>query len=422
VNLGVKMRQSKPKAFGLGGPPSLQKLSPAFAESRRSFTARAFERDAPVRRLDWVVFATSLALSVIGCLLVWSATRPRHNLTGGDPQAFLKKNLLNLAIGLALFVVVSVVGHRRMRAAVPFIGILAMLGLFAALSPLGATINGQRAWILLPAGFSLQPAELAKIGVILGMGMILAERVDTGDVERPGNRAVFLSLVVGLLPIGVIMLMPDMGSAMVIGMIILGVLLASGAPARWIVGLMVLGGIGATAVWKLGILSQYQIDRFAAFANPDLDPAGVGYNVAQAKLALGSGGLLGKGLFQGPQTQGQFVPEQQTDFIFSVAGEELGLVGCAVILCLFGLLLWRGVRIAVNADDLFGTIIASGVVAWLGFQMFENIGMNVGIMPVAGLPLPFISYGGSSMFAIWIAVGLLQSVHMRGAASLGKFK
>ncbi|NUS59002.1 MAG: FtsW/RodA/SpoVE family cell cycle protein, partial [Streptomycetaceae bacterium] len=162
------MRQSKPKAFGLGGPPSLQKLSPAFAESRRSFTARAFERDAPVRRLDWVVFATSLALSVIGCLLVWSATRPRHNLTGGDPQAFLKKNLLNLAIGLALFVVVSVVGHRRMRAAVPFIGILAMLGLFAALSPLGATINGQRAWILLPAGFSLQPAELAKIGVILG--------------------------------------------------------------------------------------------------------------------------------------------------------------------------------------------------------------------------------------------------------------
>lgn len=422
MNLGVKMRQSKPKAFGLGGPPSLQKLSPAFAQSRRSFTARAFERDAPVRRLDWVVFATSLALSVIGCLLVWSATRPRHNLTGGDPQAFLKKDLLNLAIGLVLFVIVSVVGHRRMRAAVPFIGILAMLGLFAALSPLGATINGQRAWILLPAGFSLQPAELAKIGVILGMGMILAERVDTGDLERPGNRAVFWSLVVGLLPIGVIMLMPDMGSAMVIGVIILGVLLASGAPARWIVGLMVLGGIGATAVWKLGILSQYQIDRFAAFANPDLDPAGVGYNVAQAKLALGSGGLLGKGLFQGPQTQGQFVPEQQTDFIFSVAGEELGLVGCAVILCLFGLLLWRGIRIAVNADDLFGTIIASGVVAWLGFQMFENIGMNVGIMPVAGLPLPFISYGGSSMFAIWIAVGLLQSVHMRGAASLGKFK
>ncbi|WP_436775643.1 rod shape-determining protein RodA [Yinghuangia sp. YIM S09857] len=418
MNLGLKMRQSKPKAFGLGGPPTLQKLSPAFAQQRRSFAARAIERDAPVRRLDWILFAAGLALSVIGSLLVWSATRPRTHLTGGDPQAFLKKHLLNLAIGLVLFVVIAVVGHRRMRVLVPFIGIIAMLGLFAALSPLGATINGQKAWILLPAGFSLQPAELAKISVILGMAMLLSERVDTGDVERPGNRAVFWAVVLALTPIGVIMLMPDLGSAMVIAVIILGVLLASGAQARWIGGLLFLGAAGAVAVWKLGILSQYQIDRFSAFADPSLDPAGVGYNVAQARLAIGSGGLFGKGLFQGNQTQGQFVPEQQTDFIFSVAGEELGLVGCAVILFLFGLVLWRGIRIAANADDLFGTIIAAGVVAWLGFQMFENIGMNIGIMPVAGLPLPFVSYGGSSMFAIWIALGLLQSVHMRGARSL----
>ncbi|MDI2127379.1 rod shape-determining protein RodA [Yinghuangia seranimata] len=392
----------------------MQKLSPAFSQ-RRSFAARAIERDAPVRRLDWMLFGSALALSVIGALLVWSATRPRTQLTGGDPQAFLKKHLLNLAIGLVLFTVVAVVGHRRMRVLVPFIGIVAMFGLFAALSPLGATINGQKAWILLPAGFSLQPAELAKIGVILGMAMLLAERVDTGDVERPGNRAVFWSLVVAVAPIGVIMLMPDMGSAMVIGVIILGVLLASGAQARWMAGLMMLGAVGAAAVWKLGILSQYQIDRFAAFADPSLDPAGVGYNTAQARLAIGSGGLTGKGLFHGQQTAGQFVPEQQTDFVFSVAGEELGLIGCAVILFLFSVVLWRGIRIASNADDLFGTIIASGVVAWLGFQMFENIGMNIGIMPVAGLPLPFVSYGGSSMFAIWIALGLLQSVHMRGA-------
>ncbi|MGW0663315.1 rod shape-determining protein RodA [Streptodolium elevatio] len=418
MNLGLKMRQSKPKAFGLGGPPTLQKLSPAFAQQRRSFAARAIERDAPVRRLDWMLFAAALALSVIGSLLVWSATRPRTHLTGGDPQAFLKKHVLNLAIGLVLFVIIAVVGHRRMRVLVPFIGILAILGLFAALSPLGATINGQKAWILLPAGFSLQPAELAKIGVILGMAMLLSERVDTGDVERPGNRAVFWSVLLAMTPIGIIMLMPDLGSAMVIGVIILGVLLASGAQARWIGGLVFLGAAGAVAVWKLGILSQYQIDRFSAFTNPELDPAGVGYNVAQARLAVGSGGLTGTGLFQGNQTQGQFVPEQQTDFIFSVAGEELGLIGCAVILFLFGVVLWRGIRIAANADDLFGTIIAAGVVAWLGFQMFENIGMNIGIMPVAGLPLPFVSYGGSSMFAIWIAIGLLQSVHMRGARSL----
>ncbi len=420
MNLGLKMRQSKPKAFGLGGPPSLQKLSQGAAQERRSFAARALERDAPVRRLDWVLFGASLALSVIGSLLVWSATRPRTHLTGGDPQAFLKKHLLNMVVGLVLFAVVAMVGHRRMRVLVPFIGIAAMLGLFAALSPLGATINGQKAWIVLPAGFSLQPAELAKIGVILGMAMLLSERVDTGDLERPGNRAVFWAVLLAMTPIGVIMLMPDLGSAMVIGVIIMGVLLASGARIRWLVGLATLGLAVALAVWKLGLVSQYQIDRFRAFADPDLDPAGAGYNVKQAVIAVGSGGPNGTGLFQGNQTQGQYVPEQQTDFIFSVAGEELGFIGCTVILFLFGALLWRGVRIAVNADDLFGTIIAAGVVAWLGFQMFENIGMNIGIMPVAGLPLPFVSYGGSSMFAIWIAIGLLQSVHMRGAKAYTK--
>ncbi|UGQ09778.1 rod shape-determining protein RodA [Yinghuangia sp. ASG 101] len=420
MNIGLKMRQTKPKAFGLGGPPTLQKLSPGNDREPRSFAARALERDAPVRRLDWVLFGASLALSVIGSLLVWSATRPRTHLTGGDPQAFLKKHLLNMVIGLVLFAIVAMVGHRRMRVLVPFVGIVAMLGLFAALSPLGATINGQRAWILLPAGFSLQPAELAKIGVILGMAMLLSERVDTGDLERPGNRAVFWAVLLAMAPIGVIMLMPDLGSAMVIGVIIMGILLASGARIRWLVGLATLAVVVALAVWKLGMVSEYQIDRFRAFADPDLDPAGAGYNVKQAGLAVGAGGLTGAGLFQGNQTQGQFVPEQQTDFVFSVAGEELGLIGCAVILFLFAALLWRGVRIAVNADDLFGTIIAAGVVAWLGFQMFENIGMNIGIMPVAGLPLPFVSYGGSSMFAIWIAIGLLQSVHMRGAKALTK--
>jgi rod shape determining protein RodA len=137
-----------------------------------------------------------------------------------------------------------------------------------------------------------------------------------------------------------------------------------------------------------------------------------------ARIAIGSGLLHGMGLFNGTQTKGQFVPEQQTDFVFTVAGEELGFIGCSVILALFAVVLWRGVRIATNADDLFGTIIAAGVVSWFGFQTFENIGMNLGIMPVAGLPLPFVSYGGSSMFAVWMAIGLLQSVHMRHAKAL----
>jgi rod shape determining protein RodA len=398
------------------GTPDLGRLAPVFTP-RRSFTRQIIQRDAPVRRLDWMLLGSALALSLVGSLLVWSATRNRRGLTGGDPQFFFKRHLLNLAIGLVLATGVAIIGHRRLRPFAPFVGIAAMLGLLAALSPLGSTINGQRAWIQLGAGFSVQPAELAKIAVILCMGMILAERVDTGDLDRPGDKSVFWALAVAALPMGVIMLMPDLGSVMVVAMIVLGVLLASGAKARWMIGLVAAAAAGAAAIVHLGLLSAYQIDRFRAFANPDFDPAGVGYNTKMARIAIGSGGLFGQRLFHGEQTSGQYVPEQQTDFVFSVAGEELGFVGCCAIIGLFAIVLWRGIRIAVHADDLFGTIVAAGVVAWFAFQMFENVGMNLGIMPVAGLPLPFVSYGGSSMFAIWMGIGLLQSVHMRHAVA-----
>jgi rod shape determining protein RodA len=266
---------------------------------------------------------------------------------------------------------------------------------------------------VLGGGFSLQPSEFTKITIILGMAMMLSARVDAGDRLFPDHRTVAQSLGFAILPMAIVMLMPDLGSVMVMAVIVLGVLLASGASNRWVLGLIAAGAGGAIAVWQLGVLDQYQIDRFAAFANPALDPAGVGYNTNQARIAIGSGGLLGKGLFDGSQTTGQFVPEQQTDFVFTVAGEELGFVGAALIIVLLGVIMWRGCRVARNATDLYGTIIAAGIVAWFAFQSFENIGMTLGIMPVAGLPLPFVSYGGSSMFAVWIAIGLLQAIHMK---------
>jgi len=163
------------------------------------------------------------------------------------------------------------------------------------------------------------------------------------------------------------------------------------------------------------VLDQYQIDRLLAFTNPNLDPQGIGYNTNQARIAIGSGGLWGVGLFHGSQTSGQFVPEQQTDFVYTVAGEELGFAGSFLIIVLFGVILWRALRIAMRADDLFGTLVATGVVCWFTFQMFENIGMVTQIMPVTGVPLPFVSYGGSSMFANWMAIGLLENVHLRRA-------
>lgn len=304
-------------------------------------------------------------------------------------------------------------GHRTLRGAVPILYGLSVLLVLAVLTPLGATVNGAHAWIIIGGGFSLQPSEFTKITIILVMAMLLAERVDAGDQLHPDHRTVAKALGLAAVPMAVVMGMPDLGSVMVMVVIVLGVLLASGASNRWIAGLLGAGVAGAIAIWQLGLLDEYQIARFAAFANPALDPAGVGYNTNQARIAIGSGGLLGTGLFHGTQTTGQFVPEQQTDFVFTVAGEELGFLGAGLILVLLGVVLWRACRIARETSELYGTIVAAGIIAWFAFQAFENIGMTLGIMPVAGLPLPFVSYGGSSMFAVWVAVGLLQSIRVQ---------
>ena len=386
--------------------------SPRYSPQRGA-VGRLLARESPLRRMDWVLVGAAVALSGMGSLLVWSATRSRSDINHGDPQYFLVRHLLNLAIGMGLCVGIVLLGHHRLRTAVPFLYGFAVLAVLAVLSPLGSTVNGAHSWIVLGGGFSVQPSEFCKIAIILGMATLLSARVDAGETPYPQGKAIVQALALAGVPIGVILLMPDLGSTMVMVVIILAVLLASGAPTRWLLGLIVVGGLGAFAVVQLHLLKQYQIARFAAFADPRLDPAGVGYNTAQARIAIGSGGLSGQGLFHGTQTTGQFVPEQQTDFVFTVAGEELGFLGAGLIILLLAVVLWRACRIARDALDLYSTIVAAGVVAWFGFQGFENIGMTLGIMPVAGIPLPFVSYGGSSMFAIWTGIGLLQSVRMQ---------
>ncbi|MCP9207350.1 rod shape-determining protein RodA [Streptomyces cucumeris] len=374
-------------------------------------------RDSLVRRLDWVLLVCALALSAIGAALVYSATRNRTELNQGDPYYFLVRHALNTGIGLLLAIGTIWLGHRTLRGAVPILYGLSVVLVLAVLTPLGSTVNGAHAWIQVGGGFSLQPSEFAKITIILGMAILLATRVDAGDRVHPDHRTVVQSLGLAALPIAIVLLMPDLGSVMVMAVIVLAVLLASGASNRWVAGLILTAVTGAVLIWQLGVLDQYQIDRFAAFANPALDPAGVGYNTNQARIAIGSGGLTGKGLFHGTQTTGQFVPEQQTDFVFTVAGEELGFLGAGLIIVLLGIVLWRACRIARDTSELYGTVVAAGIIAWFAFQAFENIGMTLGIMPVAGLPLPFVSYGGSSMFAVWIAVGLLQSIRVQRPVS-----
>ncbi|MCX4667235.1 rod shape-determining protein RodA [Streptomyces sp. NBC_01381] len=382
-------------------------------ERSKASIARLFARDSMLRRLDWPILLSALALSAIGSALVYSATRNRTELVGDDPYAFALKHLLNIGIGIVLMAGTIWLGHRTLRTAVPILYGISVFLVLLVLTPLGATINGAHAWIVIGGGLSLQPSEFVKITIILGMAMLLAARVDAGDRVHPDHRTVVQALGLAVVPILIVLLMPDLGSVMVMAMIVLGVLLASGASNRWVFGLLGTGAAGAVAVWQLGVLDDYQIARFAAFANPALDPAGVGYNTNQARIAIGSGGLTGTGLFKGSQTTGQFVPEQQTDFVFTVAGEELGFLGAGLILVLLGVLLWRACRIARETTELYGTIVAAGIIAWFAFQAFENIGMTLGIMPVAGLPLPFVSYGGSSMFAVWVAVGLLQSIKVQ---------
>ncbi len=379
---------------------------------RRKQLVRRVRRNATnFARLDLRLLSAALALSLIGALLVWSATRVKLISAGDDPQVFVIKHLLNLIVGLVLAWVVMRIDYRTLRAYTPVVYGVVLLALLVVLTPLGYSINGAQAWIDLPGGFTLQPGEFAKIAVILAMAMVLAER-DIGR-ETPPGADVRYALLWAAGPILLIMLQPDLGTVLVIAAVVVAIIAASGAAARWVVGLVGGGLVAGGIAIVLGVLSKYQVDRLLAFIYPDQDPQGIGYNTAQARIAIGNGGVFGAGLFQGHQTQGAFVPYQKTDFIFSVAGEELGLIGASVIIVLFGVVVWRGIEIARQSRDPFGRLVATGVVLWLAFQAFENIGMNLGIMPVTGVPLPFVSYGGTSMFAAWIGIGLLESVHLR---------
>jgi len=379
--------------------------------SYAALASRPPPRDWPLRRLDPVLALAVAGLVAMGSLLVWSATRQRMIDADLDPQAFLKRHLVNAAIGLVVGAAAAMVDYRSLQAYAPLVYLASCAGLVAVLSPLGTTINGAHSWIVLGGGFQLQPAEFAKVALVVGMALLLAEHRDRETTPRGGD--VVLVLALAAVPIALVLLQPDLGTALVLVFIVLGVLAIAGASAGWIGGLLLAGAVVAVGAVQVGVLDDYQVARFAAFANPELDPRGVGYNTNQARIAIGSGGLLGKGLFEGTQTAGRFIPEQQTDFIFTVAGEELGLVGASVLLALLGVVLWRGLRIASLATDTFGRLVAAGVVSWFAFQSFVNVGMTLGIMPVTGLPLPFVSYGGSAMFANLIAVGLLQNVHAR---------
>jgi rod shape determining protein RodA len=365
-----------------------------------------------LRGYDLVLLSAALLLCLIGALLVWSATRTRLADTGGNPQTYLAKHLLNTALAAVLLFAAARLDSRMLRLFGPVLYLASLLGLLAV-PVIGSTINGAHAWIVLGGGFEIQPAEFAKLGLIAALAVLFSQSAARRPVgSPPSGRDLLAAGLLVLPPLGLIMLQPDLGSALVLLAAGLGVGIAAGVRARWLVGLLLLGGLGAVLAVKAGVLADYQLARFAAFAHPGRDPQGVAYNITQAHIAIAHGGLFGQGLFHGAQTRGAFVPEQQTDFVFSVAGEELGFLGSAAIIALFAVVLWRGLWIAARATGA-QRLLAAGIVCWIGFQAFQNIGMNLGLTPVTGLPLPFVSYGGSSMFAQGLALGLLQAVHRR---------
>jgi len=374
-----------------------------FQVRRPHLGAAAGRAPATWLRTDWGLVIAGLGLSLVGALLVWSATRHTSD------SSYLLKHLVNTGLGLGLFVGVTRVDFRSLRACAPALYLVSVAGLVAVLSPLGSTVNGSRSWIQLPGGFSIQPSEFAKVAICIGMAMILAERRDR-DLG-PDRRDLVLAGLVALVPIGLVMRQPDLGSAIVLAAMAFGVVAVAGAPKRLLVAVLAVGVAGVVAAFTTPLLSAYQRDRLTAFVDPGADPQGIGYQTRQVRIAIASGGWSGQGLFHGRQTQGRFIPFQQTDFVFSVAGEELGFLGAAGLVLLLAFLILRTLVIGARSGA-FGQLIAVGVAVWFAVQAFENIGMNLGLTPVTGLPLPFLSYGGSSMFVGWLALGLVNNVHL----------
>lgn len=376
-------------------------------EQVQSRWMRAYE---PIRHVDPILVVTALALAGIGIALIFSATTTRVGQTGDPDLAFVVRQLIALGVGLAAMVVTAVLDYRWIRALAPLLYVGSVVLLVAVLHPaVGTRVNGSQRWIS-AGGFNLQPSELAKIAVIIAIAALLYERGG-----EPTVRTLLACLALAGIPAGLIFIEPDLGSAIVIVWLLFVMFLVGGLPLRWLAGLAV-GGVGAVVyAFVGGYIENYQLERLTAFLDQgnNAQAGDALYQLNQSMIAIGSGRLAGQGFRQGTQNAAAFIPENHTDFIFTVVGEEFGFVGALVILGLFAVLMWRGLRIAMIARDLFGTIVASAIVGLLALQVFVNVGMTIGIAPITGIPLPFVSYGGTSLIMWCALVGLLLNIHMR---------
>ncbi len=370
-----------------------------------------------LRSLDWILLGATLALAVFGLFMLYSATHADPNIS--SPFFYVRSQGIGLVLGFVFMIIVSVLNYQHIaRWRTYLYGLTLVLLAVTLVFGAGSETVGANRWLELPF-LRLQTSELAKLLLILSLGAVLAEGVEL----RGRLRFVVLCVVYTLIPCALVFLQPDLGTALVF-LVILTVMLVVWGIRLSHLGLLVGVGISATvftlrilpSVFGISLLKDYQMSRLTTFLDPSKDPAGLGYQLTQSKIAVGSGMFTGKGYMQGTQTHLNFLPAHHTDFIFSVIGEELGFMGAILLLGLFALIIWRAFRITRMSRHLYGTLIAAGVAAVFVFQVFLNVGMTIGIMPVTGIPLPLVSFGSSSLVVFFMAIGLLQSVHVHSVA------
>lgn len=350
-----------------------------------------------LKRYDWVFTVSVIFLLAIGISILYSTTL---NMAGGSGEAL--KQLVYASIGLILFFLASKFDYTFLK---KFSGIfyVIMVLLLVSLFFYGKTAMGATRWIDL-GFFQIQPSEIAKLLMVVVMAKYFSEHHEVMD--KPKH--VFKSLVFMAIPLGLVALQPDLGTSAVFLIIWLSMVLVSRINKKYLLALGLAGLLLLPVAWSF--MADYQKKRVEVFLNPAADPMGAGWNLNQAQIAIGSGGFWGRGLGHGPQSQLNFLPEKHTDFIFAAMAEEMGYLGVTVFLGLFAVVIFRSIKIAQNSKDLFGMYLTTGIAAFLFFHLFVNVGMNTGIMPVTGIPLPLISYGGTAVIIVLTSLGLIQSV------------
>jgi rod shape determining protein RodA len=359
-------------------------------------------------RPDATLIALQVLLTAFGLIMIYSATRFALERAAEFPTFTVERQAIFVTAGLISLYLISLVDYREYETMLPILYGGTLLGLVMVF--LFEPVNGAQRWIPLQ-WFNLQPAEFAKVTVILAVAYVLA--AGTKEDQPLRWKKVFQSGVLMAVPFFLILIEPDMGTALVLPFVWLVMLFAAGATWKQLTTLILGGSAALASLWRFGLLEDHQVERIEVFLDPSLDPQGIGFQLRQSKLAIGSGQLFGKGLFEGTQTNFSYVPDQETDFIFTAVGEQLGFVGGIIVLTLFALVAWRLIMIALVSRDRFGSLLAAGTAAMVVFHVFINIGMTIGIAPVTGLPLPFLSMGGSFYVAMSVAFGICNSVYLR---------